>query len=152
MTSKESAATTEHAITFTEAVARVKELLELEDGWYDGELGSPIEEDLAEYFLQALAGLAALDRPLPYIYPTIEGSLRAEWQINDIDLTWEYGPTDQHFVHEYEVKSRASREHQIPEPGNPVSAAKCLGAILEGIATGEHTIATWEQTTFLLRD
>lgn len=64
--------------------ARLEELLQLKLGWYDNVSGLPIAANVVEAVRLWLAEFA--DR-LPYLYPTIEGGIEAEWD-NGINVTF----------------------------------------------------------------
>lgn len=71
---------------------RVEELAELRDGWLDGKGLAPPAEGL-RWLEQAFHTHYSDELSLPYLYPTPEGGIRAEWSTNnweislDIDLT-----------------------------------------------------------------
>lgn len=77
---------------------RLEELARLEDGWLNEQGRAPDPESLrqlAEKFDERFSP----DLPLPYLYPTPEGNIQAEWslgnwevslEINLPDLTAEY--------------------------------------------------------------
>ncbi len=75
---------------------RLHELGQLEKGWHDGR-GNPLDETglswLEESFLNNYddAGL-----PLPWLYPTIEGNVQAEWTIGDWEVSLEVRLNDKH--------------------------------------------------------
>lgn len=65
---------------------RVEELKQLQKGWLDGDQGDPLDHSGLEQVHALLAGLAEQEElPIPYLYPTVEGCLRAEWTVG----TWE---------------------------------------------------------------
>ena len=71
---------------------RLEELAGLKEGWLDGKGLVPAKDDL-EWFTTSFETLFDSDLPLPYLYPTAEGGLQAEWSLNgwevslDIDLS-----------------------------------------------------------------
>jgi hypothetical protein len=66
---------------------RLDELKNLNHGWLDGEGIAPDAEGL-NWFANTFNQYYPDDMPLPYIYPTAEGGIQAEWSIlsNDISL------------------------------------------------------------------
>lgn len=122
--------------TFPEVVARVEELLELKAGWFDGEEGVPIDVTCVSFFLQTMSALAARQQPLPYIFPTVAGALRAEWEINGVDLVWEREPDGSHFVNERKLGGPDSWAHRIANHQDPAATAQVLGNVLEAITAG----------------
>ncbi len=66
--------------------ARVDELKLLRDGWLDGKGRAPTHADL-DWLVNMLGSHFSDDTPLPYLYPTIEGDVRAEWPIKPYELS-----------------------------------------------------------------
>lgn len=76
----------EGQLTIHDLEVRVAELKQLEKGWLDGDQGDVLDHSGLEKVQGFLAALADQEElPIPYLYPTVEGSLRAEWTIG----TWE---------------------------------------------------------------
>jgi hypothetical protein len=68
--------------------SRLDELRNLSDGWLDGKGKAPSTHGidwLAEFFDRNYAD----DLPLPYLYPTPEGGVHAEWRLDPLDATLE---------------------------------------------------------------
>jgi hypothetical protein len=67
--------------------ARLDELSALRDGWLDGEGTAPTRAtiDRAASSIRALS--AEGNAPTPYLYPTPEGEIRAEWPLADGEIT-----------------------------------------------------------------
>lgn len=92
---------------------RLEELAELRDGWLDGKGRAP--DPIGLRWL-ALAFDAALDPivPLPYLYPTAEGGIQAEWMLEDweasLDIDLDRRCAD---WQAYNVASRECREQEI---------------------------------------
>ena len=61
--------------------SRLGELRELENGWLDGEGVAPDPEFL-DWLSATFDRLYPDELPLPYIYPTIEGGVQAEWSLS----------------------------------------------------------------------
>lgn len=112
---------------------RLAALADLEEGWLDGQ-GSGIEP-------QTLAGLAALLReaealglPRPYLYPTPEGAVQAEWSFPDAEVSARFDATVEVVscvgVHR---KSGASREQDI-DLREPMGGLKRLIKFVGGFA------------------
>lgn len=62
--------------------ARIEALMQLNDGWLDGEGHAPSVDGL-RWFRDAWLDNWAEDMPLPFLYPTPDGNLQAEWS-NDL--------------------------------------------------------------------
>lgn len=67
---------------------RIEELKKLGDGWLDGEGKRPPPDGLA-WFALAFDNNFSERLLLPYLYPTIQGGLRAEWTIGDYEASLE---------------------------------------------------------------
>ncbi len=71
---------------------RIVELRRLQDGWLDG-AGQSLSSDGLDWFLSAFEEEYPVDLMRPYLYPTPEGNLLAEWSLGDnscsldVDLT-----------------------------------------------------------------
>lgn len=75
--------------TLGDAMRRLDELGQLEDGWLDGEGQGPNELNiiLIKQRLQTL--VEQFDVPIPYLYPTVDGGIQAEWSLG----SWEVSAT-----------------------------------------------------------
>ncbi len=58
----------------------------LKDGWLDGRGLAPAPDGL-DWLGDGFDRHFAADLPLPYLYPTPEGGVQAEWTIGDRDIT-----------------------------------------------------------------
>ena len=65
-----------------------KKLHSLQDGWLDGEGKAPDRKGL-EWFETMMEDYYPEDLPLPYIYPTGEGNLQLEWDMENLDVSLE---------------------------------------------------------------
>ena len=71
---------------------RLDELARLPTGWFDGALGvAPERADLA-CFADGFRRFASDTVPTPYLYPTVEGGIQAEWSLGTIEATLELQP------------------------------------------------------------
>ena len=68
--------------------ARLDELRSLKDGWLEGKGLAPRAAGL-DWFAAAVARFYSADLPRPYLYPTPEGGLQAEWTIGGQDISLE---------------------------------------------------------------
>lgn len=66
--------------------ARIDELKLLKHGWLDGNGFSPAHESL-DWLAGVFDRYLPDDLPLPYLYPTPEGGVRAEWSIKPYELS-----------------------------------------------------------------
>lgn len=88
----------EHVIALDplDVPCRIEELRSLKDGWYEGRGKAPRTEDL-DWLSSAFEAHFPDDLRLPYLYPTGEGGIQAEWSISgkeislDIDLAQRSG-------------------------------------------------------------
>jgi hypothetical protein len=66
--------------------ARIDELRLLKNGWLDGKGIAPAPDGL-NWLVGAFARYYPDDLPLPYLYPTAEGGVRAEWSVKPHELS-----------------------------------------------------------------
>lgn len=74
---------------------RLQELAKLEDGWLDGKGKAPDRESLL-WIEKVFEDNYASSLPLPYLYPTAEGGIQAEWTLNDWEISLEISLNDKH--------------------------------------------------------
>lgn len=67
---------------------RLEELEKLEAGWLDGR-GEPIDSAALRALAQDFDTYFDPDLPLPYLYPTAEGGVQAEWTLGDWEISLE---------------------------------------------------------------
>ncbi|MEI6415960.1 MAG: hypothetical protein WCP34_17120 [Pseudomonadota bacterium] len=68
--------------------ARLDELRALKNGWLDGKGFAPASEGL-DWLANRFESLYPDDLPLPYLYPTAEGGIQAEWSLHGHEITLE---------------------------------------------------------------
>lgn len=73
---------------------RIKFLKTLEDGWHDGEGKRPDPEGL-DWFTNKLEQWGLADSLAPYLYPTEEGGVQAEWRKDNNYITLEIDLVEQ---------------------------------------------------------
>lgn len=85
----------EGQLTMLDLQTRIGELKELQTGWFDGDQGERLDQDALDKVHRILAALASQeDLPIPYLYPTVEGNLRAEWTLGTWELSGEIDLTN----------------------------------------------------------
>ena len=67
---------------------RLEELAQLQDGWLDGK-GRALDEASLVSLAQAFDERFSPDLPLPYLYPTPEGGVQAEWTLGPWEVSLE---------------------------------------------------------------
>jgi hypothetical protein len=67
-------------------IARIDELKLLKFGWLDG-TGIPPTPDGLDWLSEAFDRHFPDDLPLPYLYPRVEGGVRAEWSFKPHELS-----------------------------------------------------------------
>lgn len=67
---------------------RITELKQLKRGWLDGN-GFALSPEGLDWFATILDRLSAEELPLPYLFPTAEGNLLAEWSLKPWSITLE---------------------------------------------------------------
>lgn len=72
--------------------ARIAELMELQDGWYNGTGRAPRREDL-DWLVRTFEQKYPDDLPPPFLYPTVEGGIRVEWTLPPFELSLEIEAT-----------------------------------------------------------
>lgn len=68
--------------------ARLDELRHLEAGWFDGK-GVALAGTRLDWLAHQFDALYAKELELPFLYPTLEGGVQAEWSIGDQEITLE---------------------------------------------------------------
>jgi hypothetical protein len=71
-----------------DVTARMEELAELQDGWLDGKGLAP-ERSALDWLARSFEMNFDPDLPLPYLYPTAEGGIQAEWSVANWEVTLE---------------------------------------------------------------
>ena len=69
--------------------ARIDELKLLTDGWLDGR-GWALDSGGLDWIQELLETHLPDDLPLPYLYPTPEGGIQAEWSIGGTEVSLEF--------------------------------------------------------------
>jgi len=69
-------------------LTRLDELRRLENGWFEGSGKAPSHDGL-DWLEQVFGQHCPDDLPSPYLYPTAEGGVRAEWSLNSHEITLE---------------------------------------------------------------
>lgn len=67
---------------------RLDELAKLANGWLDGN-GQTAAKEKLEWLADTFESLFDTSLPLPYLYPTAEGGVQAEWSVNDWEISLE---------------------------------------------------------------
>lgn len=86
---------------------RLEELSLLKDGWLDGKGKTPDREKLL-WLGSAFDSQFGADLPLPYLYPTAEGGIQAEWSLGDWEVTLEINLDDK--SGEYQALNLSDRQ------------------------------------------
>jgi hypothetical protein len=68
--------------------ARLDEMRLLRDGWLEGSGKGPSHEGL-DWLARAFSQFYPDDLPLPFLYPTAEGAVQAEWTLGPAEITLE---------------------------------------------------------------
>lgn len=69
-----------------DVAARVDELRLLKDGWLEGSGRAPSAAGL-NWFVSSFQREFSGDLPLPYVYPTEDGGVRLEWDLDPLDIS-----------------------------------------------------------------
>lgn len=91
--------------TWEWAERRLAELGTIEQGWFDGEHGEPVDEaafDAAGGFLEALADT---DVSPPHLFPTPDGGIQAQWRDDANTVSVEFEPGGRTALHSLNVEN-----------------------------------------------
>jgi hypothetical protein len=66
--------------------SRLEELSNLDNGWLNGE-GIALKKEHLNWFSDIFEENYESSLPLPYLYPTIDGGVQAEWAMEDYDIS-----------------------------------------------------------------
>ncbi|MCC6186099.1 MAG: hypothetical protein IT256_02995 [Chitinophagaceae bacterium] len=69
-----------------DVIYRLDEISLLEDGWLNGEGVAPTKDGL-DWFANMFEGNFDKNLPLPFIFPTPEGGIQAEWSLDGYDIS-----------------------------------------------------------------
>lgn len=85
---------------------QIDKLKKLNDGWLDGEGKAPDHEALSR-FMQTWDTYWVDSLPLPYIYPTPEGGIQAEWSIERYAISLEIEfPSQKSYYHQIHLDTK----------------------------------------------
>lgn len=68
---------------------RLDEFRALENGWLDGRKGLAPNRKGLDWLALCFERRYPNDLPIPYLYPTAEGGVQAEWSLDDREITLE---------------------------------------------------------------
>lgn len=129
---------TELASAALDVPARLAELAKLEDGWLDGEGRAPDRKALA-WLAERFERCWPRALPLPYLYPTVEGGVQAEWSIPPyaVSLEVDLGKREAEW-HALDLKTRAeeTRVCDLADAGSWAWLAERVRWLTEGIKDG----------------
>ena len=74
-----------------DVLSRLDELRILKDGWLDGEGLAPAPQ-LVEWLAESFERHFPDDLSLPYLYPTVEGGVQAEWSLSAREISLRFHP------------------------------------------------------------
>jgi hypothetical protein len=114
-----------------DVVLRLDELGRLQDGWLDGE-GSAPSQTLLDDLKTAFDHDFDPELPLPYLYPTLEGGIQAEWTINGWDVSLEVdskGANGEFRAIRFQDKSERSMVLSLSEKSGWVKLNQALKSI-----------------------
>lgn len=69
--------------------ARLDEFRALENGWLDGRHGLAPSQEGLDWLALCFERRYPDELPIPYLYPTAEGGVQAEWSLDDQEITLE---------------------------------------------------------------
>jgi len=94
--------------------SRLDELRLLKDGWLDGRLGKAPDSTGLDLLRAAFEGHYAKDLILPYLYPTAEGGIQAEWTLGKAGITLDIELPSQRAVwHSLDLESHEEHSQDL---------------------------------------
>ena len=92
---------------------RLEQISALNEGWLDGKGLAPPKDKL-DWLAKAFDSNYDSDLPLPYLYPTTEGGVQAEWNLNDWSVSLEINLDNQQGEYQaLNLKDQTCTELQI---------------------------------------
>ena len=101
-----------------DVTARLDELRSLSNGWLEG-VGIALDAAGLDWLNEAFETQYSDELPLPYLYPTEEGGVRAEWPVGNTETSLDVDLTSKRaFWHELNLDSDAddTKELDLSEP------------------------------------
>lgn len=109
---------------------RLEELARLREGWLDGK-GQALDREALQRLAQAFDQHYASDLPLPYLYPTAEGGVQAEWTLGDWEVSLEIAlPTMVAHYQALKLTTGECHEHQLHLAGEDGAGWAALNAAI----------------------
>lgn len=116
---------------------RIEELAQLRNGWLDGKGQAP-ERSALERLVQAFDEHYAPDLPLPYLYPTAEGGVQAEWTLPLWEVSLEIDlPTLAAHYQALHLKTGESRDLDLTLSGEDSAGWMALNAAFKALQEGQ---------------
>jgi hypothetical protein len=113
---------------------RLARLANLSEGWLDG-VGKAVMPIGTEQLASLLSALETLGLSKPFLFPTEDGGIQAEWSFPDTEVVVEFSASFDHAeVHGTHLRSLASREGQVDL--GAANAIQAIGAFVESFAPG----------------
>lgn len=114
---------------------QIASLQGLSDGWCDGE-GSKFEQSALTWSAKLLRGITeGFSLPTPYVYPTPEGKVRAEWSRATWEISTELDPAHKTAeVHAVRLDADETRERAfaLADPGQEAQLGRFLSTHVRG--------------------
>ena len=126
-----------------DVVLRLDELGRLQSGWLDGE-GVVLSPALLDVLKAAFEGEFDSELPLPYLYPTEEGGIQAEWTLKGWEISLEFEPEGQKAEYRAIRLQDASSQSFELDPGDPSGWQRLNEALksIENQRPEEQTLAS----------
>jgi hypothetical protein len=83
-----------------DATLRLEQIADLKDGWLDGK-GIALDKEKLTWLSNQFDAHFDGNLPLPYLYPTAEGGIQAEWSLNGFEVSLEIDLTN--LIAEYQA-------------------------------------------------
>ena len=93
---------------------RLEELALLKDGWLDGK-GKALDQGSLKRLALAMERWFDADLPLPYLYPTPEGGVQAEWSLGQAEVSLEFSfPGLNAALQVVDLVTGECQDHELP--------------------------------------
>ncbi len=93
--------------------ARLDEFRDMKDGWLEGEGVAPSLEGL-DWLAAGFDRHFPDDLPLPYLYPTPEGGVQAEWSLSENEISLEVDLVTHHGAwHRLKINNQADDVQEL---------------------------------------
>ena len=106
----------QHSLTLLDPLdieTQLENFIDLKDGWYNGQ-GKAFNLDDLRKLAEDFERNFDADLPLPYLYPTPDGEVEAEWEIGRYAVSLEIAlPSQNAYYHQLHIDTREDAEEDL---------------------------------------